>query len=98
MSKTLDEARTIRAVQDILRRHGFEPRDADGSDWQYPGSGGDLRFKVGMAYGEVTVTVWGKIHQIEAIRITNPNHSWIEAKRRLDGYLAPFPYVNGTPA
>lgn len=89
MSKTIDEAKVVKAVEDILRRRGFAPRDADGSDWANP-QASHTRFKVGCSYGEVTVSVWGPKQQKDVIRILNEGPSWEQAKRLLDNHLMQF--------
>lgn len=85
MSKRIDEAAGIRAIKECLYSQHYVERDADGSDFQF-GSDTSLRFKVGMVYGEVTVTVWQEGKQTQAIRILS-DAQVVEAKHHLDAII-----------
>lgn len=57
-------------VVDYLIMHGFNPRDADGSDFARPGT--RTRFKVGTSRGEVAITVWKGNKQTDVVRVISP--------------------------
>lgn len=65
-----DIAAAVRTINEFLPTLGFEPRDADGNDFQR-GADKDLRFKTGTSYGEVAIQIVHKGHANprETIRI-----------------------------
>lgn len=54
-----------------LSDHGWRPRDADPTDFQF-GTDRSLRFKVGTAHKEVTVSRWAYDRQIMVQRASTP--------------------------
>jgi len=79
------EESTVKEINDYLATHGFEPRDADGNDFQY-GVDTDLRFKTGTVYGEVAiqVVIHGKTQEV--IRILS-DAQVTEVKHQIDGII-----------
>lgn len=85
----IDVEEGVKKIRQALKDHGFTPRDADGSDFQF-GSDPGLRFKVNCVYGEVTVTVWKYARQAkEPIRILS-DAQVIEAKYQIDSLINEF--------
>lgn len=79
----------VRQVRANLKDHGFTPRDADGSDFQF-GTDPGLRFKVTCVYGEVTISVWKHARQIkQPIRILSEAQI-VEAKYTMDALINEF--------
>lgn len=85
---TPDETQAMREkVVAYLRSREYTERDADGSDFQFH-QDRSLRFKIGTAYSEVTITVWEDNKQtFRAIRITQ-NSQFEEAKHTIDKFIA----------
>lgn len=87
MIKDIVEARN--KVVKNLDDHGFKPRDADPTDFQFADDN-SLRFKVGTSYSEVTVTVWYvNKSRFQAKRATS-DAQIIELNHWVDSHVADF--------
>lgn len=70
-----------------LEAHGFKTRDADPTDFQF-GDDQGLRFKVGTAYSEVTVTVWRSDRQRKTALRATSDEQVVELNHDVDALIA----------
>lgn len=95
MSK-IDIEAGVKKVRENLISHGFRPRDADGSDFQY-GDDPSLRFKVNCVYGEVTVSVWKHARQVKQPFRATSDAQIVEVNHSVDALVNEFFMKRQTP-